>query len=315
MTCYMGPLPDYFGYFTATCKSNPSIRFVVINDHISQSYTDANITFMKMNLAELNAFSSQRLGENIQLQSAWKINELKPLFGHIFEEEFKGYDHWGWCDLDIIWGNIRHFLTDELLNTYNVITTQKLWCTGHLTLFRNDDIGKYLYRDHGNIISLLNDTTYYAFEECCQRWHGELFSFDEIRSQGLQISMYDIIRNAEKDGKLRAYFKDIIREHPQPINYSYKSGKLVDLNNGEEFMYYHLITVKKIWRYYIPEYQKNDCDELIITHRGIRCTGDSRLAWETARLRNALRGIRKSMKSQSAGSLIKKLFKFKRTWV
>jgi hypothetical protein len=315
MTCYMGPLPNYFGYFTATCKSNLSINFVVINDHIPQSYTDANIKFIKMNLEELNAFSSQKLGEKVQLQSAWKINELKPLFGHIFEEEFRDYDHWGWCDLDIIWGNIRHFLTDGMLDQYDVITTQNLWCTGHFTLFRNDGTGKYLYKDHGAIVSLLNDTAYYGFEECCQRWHGEVFAFEDIRRRNLQVSMFDIIKNAERDGKIRAYFKDMIREHPQPINYSYKQGKLLDLNNGEEFMYYHLITVKKIWRYYIPEHQKSICDELIITHRGIRCAGASRLGWEVSRMQHAMRGIRKSMKSQPAGELIKKLFKFKRTWV
>lgn len=315
MTCYMGPLPEYFGYFAATCKSNPTVSFIVINDYVPESYTDANIKFIKMDLAKLNAFSSQQLGEKVQLQSAWKINELKPLFGHIFQEEFKGYDHWGWCDLDIIWGDIRHFLTDDMLGSYEVITTQNLWCTGHFTLFRNDDTGKYLYKDHGDIISLLNDAAYYAFEECCHRWHGELFSFAEIRSRGLQVSMFDIIRNAEKNGKLRAYFKAIIREHPQPINYWYKNGKLIDLNNGEEFMYYHLITVKKIWRYYIPEYRQSGCEEMIMTHRGIRCTGTNRLVWEKGRLQYALRGIRKSMKSQPVGSLIKKLFKFKRTWV
>jgi len=310
----MGPLPNYFGYFTATCKSNPSVSFIVINDHIPENYTDENIKFIKMNLSELNTYSSQQLKEVIQLQSAWKINELKPLFGHIFEQEFKGYDHWGWCDLDIIWGDMRHFLTDSLLEQYDVVTTQNHWCTGHFTLFRNNEVCKYLYKDHGNISELLNDTAYYGFEECCQRWHGEIFSFEKLRSQNLQISMFDIIKQAERQGKIRAYFKDIIREHPQPIRYSYRNRKLVDLYNGEEFMYYHLITVKKIWRYYIPEY-KTGCHELYITHRGIRCVENSRLAWEIGRMKNSIRGIRKSVKNQSVADLIKKLFKFRRTWV
>jgi len=28
---------------------------------------------------------------------------------------------WGYCDIDLIFGNIRAFMTDELLNEYDII--------------------------------------------------------------------------------------------------------------------------------------------------------------------------------------------------
>jgi hypothetical protein len=310
----MGPLPNYFGYFTATCKANPSVSFIVINDHISKSYTDENIKFIKMDLAELNAYSSKQLNKTIQLASAWKINELKPLFGHLFADEFKNYDHWGWCDLDIIWGNLRHFLTEEVLSDYDVITTREHWSTGHFTLFKNHELCNGLYQRNREIIELLNDPTYYAFEECCHRWNGELFSFEALREKKLPVSMYDIIRNAESNHELKAHFKHIIREYPQAINYRYANGVLVDLGDGQEFMYYHLIVVKKIWRFYIPEH-KEVCHSLKITGYGIRCENENKLLWFIRRAYSCYIGIKKSAKKQPITQLAAKLFRIRKTIV
>lgn len=48
------------------------------------------------------------------------------------EEELKAFDFWGYCDLDQIFGDLNRFITDEILEKYD-----KLFCLGHMTLFRN----------------------------------------------------------------------------------------------------------------------------------------------------------------------------------
>ncbi len=310
ITCYMGPLPNYFGYYVASCKKNPTIDFIVINDSIFESYIDKNISFIKMNLEELNHYSSHQLNTTIKLANAWKINELKPLFGNILKEHIAGYDFWGWCDLDIIWGNLRHFLNESVLSEFDAFTTKEFWSAGHFTLFKNNELCNNLYKRYPEIIALLNDPTYFAFEECCHRWNGKIFSFESLQKQGLPISMFDIIKNAESNGELKAHFKDIIREHPQHINYTYKNGILTDLIDHKEFMYYHLITVKKIWRFYIPTFQKN-YNSLIMTPYGIRDESENKLSWALKRAYYCFLGIRKSARTQSIGTLIKKLFRFK----
>lgn len=314
ITCYMGPLPNYFGYYLATCKANSSIHFIIINDNVEKSYTDENVRFIKMNLDGLNNYSSAKLGWDLHLASSWKINELKPLFGKIFEEQLSGFDFWGWCDLDIIWGNLRNFLTEELLSAYDVIAPKANWTAGHFTLFRNNGLCNTLFARNKKITELLNSSTYFAFEECCHRWDGAINSPEVLDQQGLYVSMFDIVKNAESNKEIRALFKDVIREYPQPVNYLYKNPRLIDLKNNEEFMYYHLITVKKIWRFYIPQYT-NNCKEFSMTHRGIYCHNSSRFLWELKRLLHSLKGMVKSAGKQSPGKLIKKLFKFRRTWI
>ena len=44
------------------------------------------------------------------------------------------YDFWGYCDIDLIFGNIRKFITDDILDKYDKILSR-----GHFTLFRNKD--------------------------------------------------------------------------------------------------------------------------------------------------------------------------------
>lgn len=302
----MGPLPNYFGYYVSSCKRNKTVDYVVINDTIQSSYQDENIQFLKMNLEEFNSFASNILKQGIHLNSAWKINEIKPLFGNIFKDLLTSYDFWGWCDLDIIWGEIRSFLTDDLLNHYDVVTTKVNWSAGHFTLFKNTDLCNNLYTRNKTVISLLNDPVYYAFEESCHRWNGEIFSFEDLEQRKLPVSMFDIIKKAELSGELHVHFKDIIREHPQAINYSYKNGRLTDLDNGEEFMYYHLITVKKIWRYYIPPFHKS-YDSLKIIAYGIKPDNQNSLLWVINRALSCARGILKSVRKQPLKQVLKKL--------
>lgn len=307
ITCYMGNLPGYFDYYVATCKKNNTINYIIINDTIAQSYSDENIQFIKWNLEEFNALASNVLEHPIKLVNAWKINEIKPLFGKLFKKELTGFDFWGWCDLDIIWGDVRQFLNASMLTNYDVITSKSKWTAGHFTLFRNNEYCNSLYSRNPKIYELLNSTTYYAFEECCHRWDGNVNSLETLDLNSTYISMYDIVKNAQSANEIKAHFKDIIREHPQPVNYLYKNSRLIDLENNEEFMYYHLITVKKIWRFYIPKYKSSDV--LIMTPYGIRSDSDNLILWKIKRAFYCYKGIMKSIKNRSIRETIYKLIK------
>jgi hypothetical protein len=305
----MGPFPDYVPYFIASAKTNTNIKFVVVSDQVESDYTDANVQFLKMDLATLNEKATKATGNTIAIQNSWKINELKPLFGRIFQDLIMDYDFWGWCDLDIIWGRIRNFLTEDILDEFDIITSRKHWTTGHFTLFRNTQESHHFYEYNEGIYSLLNSSEYLAFEECCHRWDGIVRSLDSLRSAGLPISMFDIVKMLERQKGLKVLFRDLIREYPQiPVNYKYDSGKWIDLNNQQEFMYYHLLAIKKLWRFYMPTYGTiPDC--YTVTERGIKGCKESGLFWNFKRTYYCYKGLRKSLKKQNNQIILKKLLK------
>ena len=54
------------------------------------------------------------------------------LYGIIFADYLKDYDFWGFCDIDLILGDLSEFITNERLEKYD-----RIGIRGHLTLIRN----------------------------------------------------------------------------------------------------------------------------------------------------------------------------------
>jgi hypothetical protein len=50
----------------------------------------------------------------------------------LFQEYLADYDFWGYCDLDVLFGNLEEFLTDEKLERFD-----KIYDVGHLSILRN----------------------------------------------------------------------------------------------------------------------------------------------------------------------------------
>ena len=310
LTCYMGTLPDYFPYFAASCNKNPDIDFIVFNDRIGQSEQHGNLRIVKITFDEFNRLASQKLGLNINISNGYKIADFKPVYAMVFDNFIEGYDFWGYVDLDIIWGNLRHFITDDLLDNYDVITTKEKWIAGHFTIFRNTPFFQQLITATDDYKQRLEDPTYNWFiEESCRRWLGEQFSLEYLQANKMPVSIYDIVMEYQKQGKLRFYCRDVIREYPQvPINYLYNNGVFTDLNNGQEFMYFHLLTIKKLWRFYMPAYKKIP-EKFFITGYGVRSYFGNKWWWMAQRTISCVKGLRSSLKKQPRTDVMKKLLR------
>jgi hypothetical protein len=114
--CYFGKLPWYFNYFIHSCRYNESVNFFVITDDTTWTKSlPLNVTLIRKTLNEVSQLASQKLGFPVSITSGYKLCDFKPVYGFLFPELLGPYDFWGHCDIDIIFGNIRDFITDELL--------------------------------------------------------------------------------------------------------------------------------------------------------------------------------------------------------
>lgn len=105
------------------------------------------------------------LGEMIRLANPYKICDCKPLYGAAFRDALCGYTHWGFCDVDVLWGDIRSFLTDNLLSCYDIISTGTGWISGACSMFRNTEALRNLWRDIPRYVELLADPAYRSVDE------------------------------------------------------------------------------------------------------------------------------------------------------
>ncbi|MEI6321627.1 MAG: DUF6625 family protein [bacterium] len=268
---YAGKFPNYFNFFLESCRKNPTVNFIIFNDQLKEDRKIDNVLLKRLSLREFEVIFTKKTGIQIKVERPYKKTDYKPVYGLLFEELIEGFDFWGYCDLDQIFGNIRKFITDEVLENNDVITTGEKWVAGHFTLFKNNEFFKRLFELSPSHRLIFQDSrNSWHFDETCKRWKGEFYTIEYLVDNKMLVSTYDVIRNLEKSGKLKAHFKDVIREHSirRKVDYLYRDGKLVDLNNGEEFMYHHLIAIKYFWWFYIPSWKRIP-DSYHITSRGI----------------------------------------------
>ena len=130
---YFGRLPSFFELWLRSCEMNSTIDFLICTDQKVDSNA-ANIKVFTTNLLEIKKRIEELIKFKVCLSSPRKLCDYKGLYGLIFQEYTKNYDFWGFCDSDLIFGNIRTFLTDDILNNYDHILG-----LGHFQLQRTSD--------------------------------------------------------------------------------------------------------------------------------------------------------------------------------
>lgn len=131
INCYFGKLPSYFNLFLESCRKNPSIDFLFFTD-CNVKNAPNNFKVIETSFEKLKAYIQKKFDFEIVLNVPYKLCDYKPAYGYIFDEYIKEYDYWGYCDIDLILGDLRRFLTEGKLQKY-----QKIYQLGHLTVYKN----------------------------------------------------------------------------------------------------------------------------------------------------------------------------------
>lgn len=161
---YFGNFNNYFQLFLNSCATNPDFSWLIITDNNDKYDFPRNVLVKRMSFSQLKEIINERLNANVSINDPYKLCDLRPMYGEIFHDFISKFDWWGYCDIDLIFGKLNHFLTDDLLNNYD-----KIGVLGHCTLMKNTKSvnsafrlplnGKYVYK---NIISSSNN---FSFDE------------------------------------------------------------------------------------------------------------------------------------------------------
>lgn len=129
---YFGKLPDCFPVFLQSCGKNPEFDWLILTDDTREYAYPSNVHCQNMTFRECVERFQSKLDFPLALPVPQKLCDFKCAYGYLFADLLEGYDWWGHCDLDQIFGKLRHFLTADLFEKYDKIGT-----LGHLTLYRN----------------------------------------------------------------------------------------------------------------------------------------------------------------------------------
>lgn len=235
---YFGKFPRGFEFWLLSCSCNPTIDWLVFTDDHAEYQYPKNVKVTYWTFEQMQKRAQSIFDFRISLERPYKLCDYKPAYGEIFSKELEGYDFWGLCDVDLVWGDIRKFITDDILNRY-----EKVGFFGHSILFRNTKEVCARYRTI--IDGKLDYKTVYSIDKG--------FAFDEPGMddiyESLNIPVYKEIIFANLLKYDYGFFLDQQKEEDKYKNeyqvFTWKDGQLTRhyLEDGEirteDFYYLH----------------------------------------------------------------------------
>jgi hypothetical protein len=141
-----------------------------------------------------------------------------------------------------VFGDIREFITGELLNDYDLISVRPDWLTGCFLLYRNISKINTLFRFSKDYQKVFTSDKHYCFDET-NFMHDEFSngkSYTEIASE--IESMMHVVKKLEARNYLKPYF-DLHIIEGLPGKLKWENGKMY-YRGKYEILLYHMIFFK-----------------------------------------------------------------------
>lgn len=236
---FFGEFPWYFNFFLYSCSYNPSIGFYIITDNNKIYNKPKNVSLIAKTKEQFQKLATEKLGFRTAPIQGYKICDFRPSLGFLFPELINGFDFWGYGDIDIIYGQLRKFLTTEILDNYDIFSFRPEYLTGSFTILRNTKKINTLFMQSKDYKTVLSQSEYFNFDEC-----NFIFSplQDEIPIEEISCrieSLTHVVRRKEKEKYLRGYF-DFNLVEGSAGKVKWRNGKIIYMNQFEAILYHFL---------------------------------------------------------------------------
>lgn len=161
--CYFGAFPNYFHLFLKSCQHNKDFNWLIFTDNKQKYDYPNNVKVIEIDFVNLVKFIKEKLSFDVSLNAPYKLCDYRGLYGEIFGDYLRGYSHWGHCDVDVIFGDLSLFITDELLDRYD-----RLFTFGHMSIYKNESRVNGIYKLSYSGISykrILSNSKHFGFDE------------------------------------------------------------------------------------------------------------------------------------------------------
>jgi hypothetical protein len=242
VNCFIGPFPWFFKFFLKSCETNPMIDFFIFTDNILDYEVPTNVKIIPFSLGTFNSLATQKLGFTIDVTKGYKLCDFKPAYGLLFSDYLHEYDFWGMTDIDVIYGRIREFMTDEVLDEYDLICVRHDFLTASCMLFRNNAYMNTLFQKSKDYEMVFTTSKNYAFDENNFECLGVNDKYDILKINCEVETMQHIILKEEDKGNLKSHFDLLICEGTAG-KLKWDNG-LFSYQGKLEIMLYHMLNYK-----------------------------------------------------------------------
>ncbi len=152
-------------FFLQSCRYNESINWLFFSDCGIPDHCPENVRIKAIDFKSYCKLVSDRLGITFLPEKAYKLCDIKPALGFIHQDEVEGYDFWAFGDIDVIYGDLRAYFTDERLSKYDLLATHERRISGHLCIMRNNKRMREAFMSAPLWRERISDPAHNAFDE------------------------------------------------------------------------------------------------------------------------------------------------------
>ena len=230
----------------------------------TQGYEAANIYFKRMSFEEYIGFAKEKTGASFNPANAYKLCDLRPLYPIIHYDDIQAYDFYGWTDMDLLFGDIRSFYSEEILSKYDVFSTHKIRISGHMALFRNTRRNRNMYRKIYKWQEKLSHPQFVGIDE-----HGITNAYTmtiiDKANEKFKLKIDNFFTRFLKKRRIKKLYMveqyttpfstipwlDGSKYSEHPKNWIYKNGVITNDRDGNRtFIYLHFMNFKgSQWRH------------------------------------------------------------------
>lgn len=234
---YFGKLPTNIDLTIKSMEKNNFIDWFIITDD-KKEINSKNVRIIYKNFSEICKLIKDKLGTKIS--NPYKLCDYKPTYGYLFYEIIKDYEYWGYCDLDIIFGDLSIYLNENVLKNYD-----KIYDLGHFSILKNNNkiieaFKKFEYKGK-NYFDILSSRYIFVFDETYDNDHKGINGVLEEQGYRVYCKRDEF---ADIDIKYNNFYPICCKKYKY-YYFSYKDNKLFmyklyDENYKKEFAYIHL---------------------------------------------------------------------------
>lgn len=257
--CYFGALRKDYKIWLRSCKNNTSIDWLIFSD-CNWNDTPSNVKIIHKSFNDMKKIIQSKFDFTISLEQPYKLCDYKPAYGYIFEDYITNYDIWGYCDFDMIFGDIRKFITEDILEKYD-----KIYTLGHLSFYKNNYENNRVFKCKNSFMDYKNVFTTEEIKVFDERKGINKIFLEKNKkvydnNEYLDLSKFTskiLINNGNKYKNNYRY--QTILYNKGKIYYIYKNKKQI---YTEEKVYVHFSGKNML--------ESNNSDCFLITHSGIK---------------------------------------------
>jgi hypothetical protein len=278
LTVWFGEWRGWINVHLESCARNPEIVWFFLHDQPAlPAHRPANVHFVETSSRDIEQRYLRVIGRPINLPSAYKLCDLKPLLGSLFPELIQNYVWWGYCDTDLIWGDIRRFITDDDLARYDVISSHVCAILGQFSIFRGGDLPRRLVEQIPDVAGLFADTTYRGIDELLiDQAARAAETKGEIKVSRRMLQVWERLYQPSWE-KWASDLETARLGRPVEVSFltgpcEWREGRMFHQATNTETMFFHFLEWKRVWRMPLYPWPLPEMEKLVIDERGFHFT-------------------------------------------